>query len=59
MTGLYGKPTGSTGSGFYQSNKAIGLTGDATKSGITGSVSISIPGNSYASMPCTYFIYST
>ena len=37
--------------------KALGVSTNASTSGLTGSVSISIPGNSYASFPCTYYIY--
>ena len=37
--------------------KALGVSINASTSGLTGSVSISIPGNSYTSFPCTYYIY--
>ena len=49
----------SAGAWVVGNDYPIGVTKDASKSGLTGSVSISIPGNSYVSMPCTYFIYST
>ena len=50
-------PSGIGGSYF---GGAIGISTNASNSGLTGSVTLNIPGSgSYASLPCTYFIYVT